>query len=123
MFPPGTASCRRGRGEPMTETPDRLAGTPEIFEELLRVVHLSSAVFLRAEFTEPWGFASLDLREAGALLGPDAERVIFFHVVLEGSCAISIGSGERAFLGPREGVLLPYGARESTRLNSSPQHI
>ncbi|HTO97304.1 MAG TPA: AraC family transcriptional regulator [Myxococcales bacterium] len=91
----------------MTKTPD---GGP-LIEEALRMVRLSSAVFLRADFTAPWAFESLGPRECAQALCPGTERLVLFHVVAEGRCEIRMQSGEAAALGPGEAVVLPYGDR------------
>jgi hypothetical protein len=81
-----------GTPDPLTETP----GTSGLIEEALRMVHLSSAVFLRAEFAAPWAFASLGPHECVQALCPDAERLVLFHIVLEGRCEVRLESGEEA---------------------------
>jgi len=96
----------------MTGTPELLTQTPDgtaLIEEALRIIHLSSAVFLRGEFTAPWAFASLEPRECAAALCPGAERLVLFHIVLEGKCLVQVESGEEAWLAPGEAVVLPYG--------------
>ncbi|OLC49009.1 MAG: hypothetical protein AUH82_01380 [Chloroflexi bacterium 13_1_40CM_4_65_13] len=98
----------------MTGTPNLLTGTPDgsgLIEEVLRMVHLSSAVFLRGEFAAPWAFASLGPRECAEALCPGAERLVLFHIVVEGRCQVRVESGESASLGPGEAVVLPYGDR------------
>jgi AraC family transcriptional regulator, alkane utilization regulator len=98
----------------MTATPQLLPGTPDagaLIEEALRMLHLSSAVFLRAELTLPWAFSSLGARDCAKALCPEAERLVLFHVVLEGRCLVRLDSGEEASLGPGEAVVLPYGGR------------
>lgn len=98
----------------MTRTPDFLTETPDgsgLIEEALRIVHLSSAVFLRGEFAAPWAFTSLGPRECAAALCPSAERLVLFHIVLEGRCHVRLDSGEQASVGPGEAVVLPYGDR------------
>ena len=88
----------------MTQTP---AGGA-LIDEALRMVHLSSAIFLRGEFTAPWSLVSLGPREYSAVLCPEAERMVLFHVVLEGRCTVQMDSGEEAVLGPGEAVVVPY---------------
>ena len=98
----------------MTGTPELVTKTPDtgaLIEEALGMVHLSSAVFLRAEFSAPWAFSSLGPRECVQALCPEAERLVLFHVVLEGRCQVRLESGEEASVGPGEAVVLPYGDR------------
>jgi AraC-like DNA-binding protein len=95
----------------MTGTPRRLTETPDggaLIDEALRMIRLSSAVFLRGEFTAPWALLSLGPEEYAAALCPGAERLILFHVVLEGRCTVRMETGEEASLGPGEAVVVPY---------------
>lgn len=100
----------------MAGTPELLPATPAappdlrpLVEDVLRVVHLSSAVFLRGEFSAPWAFSSLGPRECAAALCPEAERLVLFHVVLEGRCRVKLDAGDEAVLRAGEAVVIPYG--------------
>ena len=98
----------------MTGTPDLLPDAPRpaaLVEEALRLLRVSSAIFLRGEFAAPWAFSSLGPKEYAAALAPGAERLILFHIVLEGRFRIQLQSGEEASPGPGEAVVLPYGDR------------
>jgi AraC-like DNA-binding protein len=107
----------------MTWTPDLMPESPEgaalppapdaagLIDEALRLVHLSSAIFLRGEFTSPWAFASMGPQEYTAAFSPGAERLVLFHIVLEGRFRIRLESGEDALPGAGEAVVLPYGDR------------
>src|SRR5256885_13873282 len=94
----------------MTGTPQLLTQTPggALIDEALRMIHLSSAIFLRGEFTAPWSLVSLGPSEYGAALCPEAERMVLFHVVLEGRCTVQMESGEEAVLGAGEAVAVAY---------------
>jgi AraC family transcriptional regulator, alkane utilization regulator len=96
----------------MTVSPDLLPETPRtlpqaLIEEALKLVHLSSAFFLRGEFAAPWSFASMGPQDYAALV-PGASRLVLFHVVLEGRCRIRVESGEEAIFSEGEAVVLPY---------------
>ena len=98
----------------MTATPQLLSGTPPVgalIDEALRMVYLSSAVFLRAEFTAPWSIVSLGSREYIDALCPGARQLVLFHIVLEGRCRVAMDSGEEAALGAGEAVVIPYSDR------------
>jgi AraC-like DNA-binding protein len=95
----------------MTATPDVLTGPPPggaLIDEALRMVHLSSAVFLRGEFTAPWSLLSLGPREYARTLCPEAQRLVLFHVALEGRFQVRMESGDEASVGPGEAVVIPY---------------
>lgn len=98
----------------MTRAPDLLPEAPPglaLIEEALRLVHLSSAVFLRGEFEAPWSFVSLGPQEYAAALSPSAASLVLFHIVLEGSCWVRLETGEQVTVGVGEAVVLPYGDR------------
>jgi AraC-like DNA-binding protein len=98
----------------MAETPDRaLAPTgahdsTELLSDVLRRVHLASAVFLRGEFSAPWAFASADAGTLCQILQPAARSLVLFHVVVEGRLVIELPGGESATLEAGDAVVLPY---------------
>jgi AraC-like DNA-binding protein len=58
----------------------------DALSDVLRVVQLTGAIYLRASFTAPWsviGYADPALCSAYL---PPTERVVSFHLVTEGSC-------------------------------------
>jgi AraC family transcriptional regulator, alkane utilization regulator len=98
----------------MTRAPELLPEAPPelaLIEEALRLVHLSSAVFLRGEFEAPWAFISLGPQEYAAALSPGAACLVLFHIVLEGSCWVRLESGEEVTVRAGEAVVLPYSDR------------
>lgn len=96
----------------MAETPERTpealhAGT-ELLTDVLRRVHLASAVFLRGEFTEPWAFRSTDAATLCQIVQPQARTLVLFHVAVEGSFTIELDTGERVLAQAGDAVVLPY---------------
>ena len=71
-------------------------------------LHLNGAIFLRAEYTEPWAYESPGPQTA-RMLHPGAERVILFHVVAEGECWVAVGDGQRHWAQRGDVIVLPYG--------------
>src|SRR5262245_14869177 len=62
----------------------------DVLSEVLRVVRLSGAVHLKADFTEPWAIMSSPPEMlATRLLRPGAESLTLFHIFAEGSCWVS----------------------------------
>ena len=112
----------RATAPAMTRTPDYMTQTPEpspagdklsaagveLLEDVLRRVRLSSAVFLRGEFSAPWGFISTDEKTLAQVVHPTARRLVLMHVIVEGECSLSVeGAGTvRARAG--DAVVLPY---------------
>src|SRR5205809_7343555 len=98
-----------------TGATDRAAKTssipslPEPFDAALQRLRLEGAIFLRAEYREPWAYESLSGPDTARLLRPGGERVILFHVVASGTCWVSVGSGPRHWARAGDVILLPYG--------------
>jgi AraC-like DNA-binding protein len=72
-------------------------------------LRLRGAVFLRAEYREPWAYESLSGPVTARLLSPGSEHVILFHVVASGTCWVSVGNGPRHWARSGDVILLPYG--------------
>jgi len=79
----------------------------DALSEILRMARLSSGVFLRGEFSEPWCLTSrLKASDCSAYLGP-SDHLILFHFVLEGTLAVETVDGQRAEFTAGEAVILP----------------
>jgi AraC-like DNA-binding protein len=97
----------------MTGTPDGMTGAPhrwsaDLLSDVLGRIRLASAVFLRGEFSEPWGFLSTDAATLCAVVQPGAERLVLFHVAVEGRFRIRLAGGETAEVQAGDAVVLPY---------------
>jgi AraC-like DNA-binding protein len=90
-----------------TGPPDRLTTDP--LEEALRRLRLEGALFLRAEYDDPWAYQSLTGAETAKLLRPGSERVVLFHVVASGTCWVCSDDGERHWASAGDVIVLPYG--------------
>jgi AraC family transcriptional regulator, alkane utilization regulator len=90
--------------------PDLLPATPETrmdaLSHVLRAVELSGAVFLDAEFRDPWCILvrGLLLRQ----LVPSAEHLISYHYIAEGRCQTKV-DGEALDLEAGDVVAFPHG--------------
>jgi AraC-like DNA-binding protein len=83
---------------------------PDPLSEALRSVRLSGAIFLDAELTAPWGFASPPASAGARLLAPSAEHMILFHLLVEGEASARIPGQGRVALEAGDIVVLPGGA-------------
>jgi hypothetical protein len=83
---------------------------PDPLSEALRSVRLSGAIFLDAELTAPWGFASPPASAGARLLAPSAEHMILFHLLVEGEASARIPGQGRMALEAGDIVVLPGGA-------------
>jgi AraC-like DNA-binding protein len=80
-----------------------------VLQDALARLRLEGAVFLRAEYREPWAYESLTAADTAKILQPDTDRVILFHVVASGACWVSIGDGEKHWANAGDVIVLPYG--------------
>jgi AraC-like DNA-binding protein len=85
--------------------------TTGAIDDALRRLHLTGAVFLRAEYGEAWSSESLTGVATARLLRPGTDRVILFHVVAIGTCWVQVADGERHWASVGDVIVLPYGDR------------
>jgi AraC-like DNA-binding protein len=77
--------------------------------EALRNVRLSGAIFLDAELSAPWGFASPPASAGAHLVAPSAEHLILFHLLVEGRATARIPGQDGVELGPGDIAVLSRG--------------
>jgi AraC-like DNA-binding protein len=82
---------------------------PDPLSEALRSVRLSGAIFLDAELSAPWGFASPPASAGARLLAPSADDLILFHLLVEGAATARIVGQGRVALEPGDIAVLPRG--------------
>jgi AraC-like DNA-binding protein len=82
---------------------------PDPLSEALRSVRLSGAIFLDAELSAPWGFASPPASAGARLLAPSAEHLILFHLLVEGKATASVPGQGSVALEPGDIAVLPRG--------------
>jgi AraC-like DNA-binding protein len=80
-----------------------------VLQDALLRLRLEGAVFLRAEYSEPWAYESFTADATAKILHPDSTRVILFHVVASGTCWVRIGDGEKHWASAGDVIVLPYG--------------
>ena len=90
----------------------------DALSETLRVVRLTSAIFVNAKFTAPWCYQSSNACAAGPLLEPGAERVVIFHLITEGECYVELDNQEPVRLIAGDVVVFPQG--DAHRMSSQP---
>src|ERR671932_297261 len=102
----------------MTETPRGLADPPRsdgqqaplrLLNDVLGMVRLAGALFLRAEYTAPWALESPPSQDLVQMLQPRARRLILFHIVADGHVAIRVTGGPALEADAGEVIVLPYG--------------
>lgn len=75
----------------------------------LGTTRVAGAIFLRAEYTEGWAYASPPPADLAGMLSPGAERLVLFHIVAEGACWVAVGDGERHWARRGDVIVLPFG--------------
>jgi AraC-like DNA-binding protein len=77
--------------------------------DALSRLRVQGAIFLRGEYSEGWAFESMPAADVAAILAPDAERVLLFHVIASGRCWVEPAGGERLWAEAGDVIVLPYG--------------
>jgi AraC-like DNA-binding protein len=121
----------------------------DALSEILRMVHLSGAIFVHGRYAAPWRFQSPCTALSARWLEICAERVVIFHLITEGECTVEVegmpplharagdvvmlmhGQAHRVAsdpgLGSEQGAnvkkLPPWGSRPETGAGERPTHI
>jgi AraC family transcriptional regulator, alkane utilization regulator len=99
----------------MTEPLPRMTGTPALavdpLTDVLRLVHVASAVFMHGHFSAPWALLSPPRDDLVQVLQPGARNLVLFHVVVDGHCHVQLDTGDSALARAGEVALLPYAHR------------
>jgi AraC family transcriptional regulator, alkane utilization regulator len=78
----------------------------DALSDILRVVQLSGAVYLSAEFTAPWCvFAQADSNICAAYL-PRSDRLVSYHLVVEGRCLARLADDRNSAIQLEAGEVL-----------------
>ena len=81
----------------------------DVLSDVLRVVRLSGAVFFTAEFSSPWAVESPPPEALAALVLPDAECVVLFHVLIDGECIVECQSHPAVKMEAGDVIVFPHG--------------
>jgi AraC-like DNA-binding protein len=81
----------------------------DVFSEILRGVVLKGALYFNAEFSAPWGFNTPPAAELAQLLAQDAPHLVIYHLVVEGSGFIRLGSNLQIALRAGDVVVVTNG--------------
>jgi AraC-like DNA-binding protein len=81
----------------------------DALSEILKVVQLNGAIFFNARFTAPWCIESPAEASLARTLGLDAERVLLFHYMMDGSCLITLEGMAPLRLSAGDVIVFPHG--------------
>ncbi len=81
----------------------------DALSEALRSVRMTGAIFLAAEFTEPWSFAAPLARHAAPVLAPGTDRIINYHLVTDGEAWVKIPGEPDLLVEAGEIIVIPHG--------------
>jgi AraC-like DNA-binding protein len=82
--------------------------TSDALRSALEQIRLEGAVFLRAEYQEPWAYESLTGPDTAGFLAPGNGTVAFFHLVARGRCWVEVDQ-QRHWADAGDVVVLAYG--------------
>lgn len=71
----------------------------DVLDDIFDTLDLKGALYFRTDFSAPW-----------AVTVPELDGAARFHLVVQGACHLSFGSGDGLLLGPGDLVLIPGGA-------------
>lgn len=87
----------------------------------LNAVRMTGAIFFNAEFTKPWGFEAAP-NQAASALAPGTERLVPYHLVIEGEATAKIDGIASMSLAAGDIVVVPHGDAH-TLSNGSPSAL
>lgn len=83
----------------------------DALSEVLAAVRLTGAVFLDVELRAEWSYVTAPARDIADVLMPDADHVIPYHLVTEGTCFARLVDGDPVELHAGDLILFPAGDR------------
>ncbi len=81
----------------------------DALSESLSSVRMTGAIFLSAEFTAPWGFESPAAAQTASVLSPGTERLVIYHLVIDGSAVVRLPGEPDLPVEAGEIVIIPHG--------------
>ncbi len=92
----------------------------DVLSDVLQMIRLQGALFLNADFREPWCVDAPSGADLARVLLPGAQQLAICHFVVEGRCWVQLHGGEPLPLQAGDVVALPHG--DSHLLGSGLQH-
>lgn len=98
----------------------RTIGRTDPLSDVLRAVRLTGAYFYLVEAARPWSVAAVPARELAPRVLPEAEHLISYHVVTEGTAWGGLRGERQAKLSAGDVIVLPHG--DAHFISSEPGH-
>lgn len=81
----------------------------DVLSDLLRVIRLNGALFLNADFREPWSVQAPGGSDVAAVFGAGMQHVAICHLVVEGTCRVRLPGQGTHTLEAGDVVVFPHG--------------
>ena len=83
----------------------------DALSEVLRAVRLTGAVFFDLQLRAQWSYLTAPARKIADVIMPDADHVMPFHLITQGTCYARLPDGEFSRLDAGDLILFPAGDR------------
>jgi AraC-like DNA-binding protein len=83
----------------------------DALSEVLRAVRLTGAVFFDLQLRAQWSYLTAPARKIADVIMPDADHVIPFHLITQGTCYARLPDGDFSKLDAGDLILFPAGDR------------
>jgi AraC family transcriptional regulator, alkane utilization regulator len=81
----------------------------DVLSDVLRVVRMSGSVFFTGAFSSPWALDSPAPQVLSAVVIPDAECVVLFHILVDGECRVECEGQPVVSMQAGDVVAFPHG--------------
>lgn len=88
---------------------DRALLDMDALSEILRGIRLTGSAFIDAELSAPWCVQTPAVADLAKRLAPHANRIIPYHLIVAGACAVRVGPGPPVVIEAPEVVCFPHG--------------
>jgi hypothetical protein len=88
---------------------DRAPFHMDALSEILRGIRLTGSAFIDAELSAPWSVQTPTTADLAKRLAPHASRIIPYHLIVEGACAVRVGTEPPLVVEAPEVVCFPHG--------------
>lgn len=94
----------------------------DALSEALNAVRTTGAIFYSLECSAPWGFSVPHLHDVAHVLAPGTERLVSYHLVIEGEAIVQFGNDEPVPVEAGEVLIIPHGDAHTVS-NGSPAEL